>query len=553
MSAINLSNLSDFQKGILNEAMEKGNGTLFVPMGSGKTRITLTMALLYNSNNNDRAPSLVVAAKNVIGGWMEELDKLFPNVSYTFLHPEWHKDHMTHDVSGYEIVFTTPQVTSKHYEHRNIKDKLLDHRDVYWRSVIFYREPDSPFGGETDGPIYSTMWSSYFIDEGDDYLKHTAPRTRSLIGVAAKHRWLLTGTLFSEPKPDNAFGYFLLLNNKTTPRDKPTFQYFAKEGGCKVMETLVMRNINEDYIPEKLGQEVASKVISHTLTREEADLFLGLKDIIKNLHKKIEGFKNERIRLGDPEAFSAELKLLTGILLGMIGYIRQALICPIIPISSMYINMADLSRRDEVTTEFTRELMRLNPHWLEDERSVFSSRLRKVIELIESHPEERVVVFSDYRKTLDLLRHYIVGRKTFTILGSMSVSKKMEEIKSWEECHNSVLTLTYAAGGKGLNLQKGSVAIIMDYGWDTTITKQATDRIVRRGQQAKRLSIYYLTSNTGVERGIYNLHLEKKRIGATFIKSGVLETTGRLKLADMVQLIEMEDAMKILTSIYNNR
>lgn len=559
MAGIDTSFLSPFQRVILNDALSKQNGTLYIPMGSGKTALSLSLALLSRMDDPDKSPALIVCPKSLLSGWILELKRFFPDTPYTVLHSDYHscdsKQLYHFDISPYHIVLATPESVVGHYNEKRIANKLLHLQREgggFGSEVLYYRNTQEPLGGVTGGPLYSTRWSYFAVDEGSKYLNHSTVRTRALIAISAKSRWLLSGTILSQPSIDNVFGYFLLINSQNTPRNRPEFLVIYKDGKLpKMAETFVKREVNEDYIPEKLGQNINHIIVDTSFTKEEADLFLQLKGVIKLVSDQVKEYKEERDRLGDSRAFSDELRLLTGMLLGFITYIKEALVCPLIPITSMYINMADLTHRDHITTSFTQELVKLNPGWLEDEDSVYSSRLRKVVELINKHPNERVVVFSAYRTTLDVLEHYLPeGRPVHTISGSYSSKRREQELNDWSTGEGSILTLTYEVGGCGLNLQDGTMVIVMDYSWDMDTTKQAVARVVRRGQTAKEIYIYYLTANTGVEKGIYNLHLNKKE-QASMLEEGMKPTTTkRLKLSEMVELISMEDTMQILDSIY---
>jgi len=550
MSSIDYSFLSSFQKEILVEAENKKSGALAIPMGSGKTIISLVLARLFRENTEKKTPALIVVSKSLVNEWVEQIDKFFgESVPYHVMHPDGYcSDILKCDVNRFHIVITTPEIVMKHYKQYNMESICVN--QIHGNgNTIYYTRPDKPLGNTIRGPnpLYCTNWSSYTIDEGNNFLNHRTQRTRSMIFISSEHRWILSGTLFSEPKKDNVFGYMLLLNDSKTPRNRPDFAKRFKEDNYEgVKRTVVKRETNEDYIPEDLGQIINKTVVTHSFFPEEADFFLRVKSIINILCSRLDDIKKIK-----DAALKAESKLLRGMALGMVTYIRQSLVCSLIPISSMMMKMSNLETRDKTVLSFVKEMVDLNKEWLDNEESVYSSRLRKVVELIDNHPTERIVIFSQFRTVLNILKYYLPKeRLSFTIDSVHTISQRQEIISQWEENKGSILLLTYTLGSCGLNLQKGNIAIIVDYGWDVDVTKQAIARIVRRGQKHKKMFLYYLTSNTGVENAIYKMH-QTKTIMSQELQEGVIkQKKDTLKLKDIIKLINMEDNYSILSTFY---
>jgi SNF2 family DNA or RNA helicase len=517
-------------------------------MGSGKTIIALTLALLYREESLNKAPALIVVSKSLISVWVGEILKFFDDkIPFHVIHHEKYcSDVLNCDINRFHILITTPETMRKHYKHYNVESRMmnLDERTLY------YSRPNNPIGDKSRGmnPIYGTIWSSFFIDEADKFLNPDIQTTRSMMFVCSDHRWLLSGTIFSEPSIDKIFGYYLLLNDPQTPRSKPDFLRKYNSSNYKgVKRTVVKRKINEDYIPSELGQKIHDVVVTHDLGKEEAEFFLKIKGIINILYTRIEELKGVKEQI-----LVLEAKMLRGMILGMITYIRESLVCPLIPITSMMLKMSNLESRDRVVLSFIRELVNVNKEWLDDENSVFSSRLKKVVEIVDIRSKENIVIFSSFRSTLDVLKFYLPdGRPVFTINSSHSSNKRFKIISEWENTGGAILLLTYSIGSCGLNLQKGNVAIIMDYGWDVDVTNQGVARIIRRGQEHTELFVYYLTSNTGIENALYKMH-ETKSLMCQEIQDGkMMQDKKKLKLKDIINLINMEDNYSMLSKFYS--
>ena len=204
--------------------------------------------------------------------------------------------------------------------------------------------------------------------------------------------------------------------------------------------------------------------------------------------------------------------------------------------------MIDYKGKSELSKILTKELRELGlTGWLNDLNSAYSSRIRKIMEVVETHKNDKVVVFSSYRSCLDLIHVYLAQRyKTFTISATMNSAKRIATIKEFSQSSSGVLLLTYQIGAEGLNLQAANTCILADFWWNAGTTKQAIARLVRSGQTAKVVNIYMMISNTGIEKAIFEKHkikeqmLQELGVGATKLK------IPKMKMADIVKIITEE-------------
>lgn len=65
--------LHPFQDDIISECQLKKSGGLSLPMGSGKTIVSLTIAL---KNKKENKPILIVASKTLVSSWEQEYNKM---------------------------------------------------------------------------------------------------------------------------------------------------------------------------------------------------------------------------------------------------------------------------------------------------------------------------------------------------------------------------------------------------------------------------------------------------------------------------------------------
>ena len=82
--------LSEFQKKVLDECLEKKSGGLSLTMGSGKTLLSLVLGLEQTKINKN--PILIIVSKTLIESWVFEIKKFFKDeLKYVILHPNYIK------------------------------------------------------------------------------------------------------------------------------------------------------------------------------------------------------------------------------------------------------------------------------------------------------------------------------------------------------------------------------------------------------------------------------------------------------------------------------
>jgi SNF2 family DNA or RNA helicase len=113
-----------------------------------------------------------------------------------------------------------------------------------------------------------------------------------------------------------------------------------------------------------------------------------------------------------------------------------------------------------------------------------SSKLDRLVELIEGNPNEPLVVFSQSRGMVELcvrrLQSKDVSIRPYT--GSVSKADRSVAVKQFQAGDVQVLAGTIAAGGEGITLHRASTVVFLDRAWNPTRNRQAEDRLHRIGQ-----------------------------------------------------------------------
>jgi len=137
--------------------------------------------------------------------------------------------------------------------------------------------------------------------------------------------------------------------------------------------------------------------------------------------------------------------------------------------------------------------------------------------LVEKSPDIKVLIFTEYRATQDVLENSLAGRfgkeSVDTIHGSKKLDERKEVVRRFNEEDQPRFIVPTAAGGEGLNLQQRCHTIVnYDLPWNPNVLQQRIGRVYRYGQ-TKPVVVYNLKvetdSDASADNKVYE-YLEKK-------------------------------------------
>lgn len=537
------------QKEVINEVFGRRmkNGGLSLPLGFGKTRIGLIMGLLMK-----KGPILVVVSKTLLASWLDEIDKAFGEaIPFEVMHQTFQKKNYAtwKPKPDTKIVLTTPEVLTEGYEENRLSVRFIEYIIPlrFGPTILKYHPPVSPMLlGEQIGParLFSTQWGCVIIDEIQRHTNILTDKCRAIACLSAHHKWGLSGTMFDEPKANRFLGFFVMLHLEG-PRQLTDVSRFLDEfPGFK--NYTVHREENPEFLERPEYHEV---IVKHLLSDTEKRIFESLRTVLNQLNARVKDSK----KAGDVVG----MKRYSAYILSMITYVRQALVNAMIPITSMYCDMADFQVKSELSQIVMDNIRSLGlEEYFQDEQNILSSRFRAVLEKLQDHREQKCIVFSGFRTTVDLLTPFIEknGRKTMTITSQMSIDKRRQVLHEFEQSADTVLLLPYDIGAEGLNLQSASVVMLMDLWWNSSKMEQAIGRIYRPGQKARDVFVYLFVSDTGLERKI----LEKNDIKSQILASlqdgpGIKVEIPRMTVKEIISIINLEDNEKSLKELRMKR
>ena len=137
------------------------------------------------------------------------------------------------------------------------------------------------------------------------------------------------------------------------------------------------------------------------------------------------------------------------------------------------------------------------------------SKFKMLLQVIKTDQNEKMIIFSFYRGTLDYLKKQLElnGEKVAIIHGGITPEERWKEIDFFRAKSGARILLSSEVGSEGIDLQFCRIVINYDLPWNPMRVEQRIGRIDRVGQQADRLSIVnFKIENTIEERIFTRLH-----------------------------------------------
>ncbi|NQV32392.1 MAG: DEAD/DEAH box helicase [Phycisphaeraceae bacterium] len=165
------------------------------------------------------------------------------------------------------------------------------------------------------------------------------------------------------------------------------------------------------------------------------------------------------------------------------------------------------------------------------------------IQAEENEPEMKVLVFTEFIPTQEMLKEFLEARaiSVITLNGSMDMSERQQAQDAFRKTHRVMISTD--AGGEGLNLQFAHVIINYDIPWNPMRLEQRIGRVDRIGQPKTVRAINFLFEDS-VEFRVRQV-LEEK-LAVIFQEFGIDKTGDVLDSAQAGELFEDAFASAIL-------
>lgn len=155
-----------------------------------------------------------------------------------------------------------------------------------------------------------------------------------------------------------------------------------------------------------------------------------------------------------------------------------------------------------------RELIKVAP---EGPDRKFDTLIRGIEQVRRLSPEEKMVIFTQYRETLEFLRQELsklYGEGKIATIKGGPLDDKIAAMEAFWEPNGAQFLVSTSAGGEGINLQVCHILFNYDLPWNPMAVEQRIGRIHRYGQ-TDTVQVYNLVAEDTVEERIYGLLEEK--------------------------------------------
>lgn len=548
--------LTEGQIDIVKKTIRKQRACIPLKMGSGKTLISLVIAkLLYiiytKESVQNLGPSVVIAQKDLISSWINEIETFFGNsLKYQVL-TSINKDSIIEP--DIELILTLPTVVAKCYKERRIdnlfmrREFVVVNRFLTTEKTLYATNPKIPYLREYKGIgyFYSMQFRSIIIDEIQKYTRIITQRSQAMAAVCAIDRILLSGTTFDEPDAIRILGYHVILGDESFPNNLPDAQILLHSHEFKGLKGNFVKTSKKLAVDMTVKYKVHKHVIEHPLSDEENIIYLRMRETLNILRNTI---KVSAIRqdIDNVRKFNSYV-------LSMITYIRQGIVCPLLPLSNISVNMLDLQGRSELSVILNNQFDNIGlTGWLNNEDSVKSSRIKKLLEKMNQHRDDKMVIFTCFRTSVDIIEHYVKkdGYTCFKITSAMNALKRGAVIDEFKKSQpGSVIILTYELGAEGHNLQFANTLFIVDFWWNVGKVNQAISRVDRQFQ-TRDVNIYFFTSNTGIERALFLKQQDKLQVLEELLNGPLKTKIHSLKMEDVLQIIDTCENTNLVNNIH---
>ncbi|XP_033959408.1 DNA repair and recombination protein RAD54B [Pseudochaenichthys georgianus] len=170
------------------------------------------------------------------------------------------------------------------------------------------------------------------------------------------------------------------------------------------------------------------------------------------------------------------------------------------------------------------------------------------------NPTDRVVVVSNYTKTLDMLQDLCVHMSyTFCRLdGHTPTGQRQRLVDGFNSPYslNFLFLLSSKAGGVGLNLIGASHLVLYDIDWNPANDMQAMARVWRDGQK-KTVHIYRLLTAGTIEERIFQRQVAKQGLSGTVVDLGKKAEHTSFSTSELRDLFSLTDTLCLTHDLLN--
>lgn len=537
------------------------SGILGDEMGLGKTLQTISL-IQYLKENDPKAgtgrlqrPFLVVCPLSVLSSWMSEVKKWAPGLKAIRFHgPVGERQRLKKIVVGEIDMYgkLTAQAKQKMKGRKNV-GKIIsldtdseDEDDVGVDVVVTTYDC---FKAEQSWFKTAFVWRYVVLDEGHTVKNHASLTSKSLHGIKAEYRLILTGT----PLQNNLSELWSLLHwlypevfiDKTNHLFDTSFnlskgQYSntVLDDSRRLLELIMLRRMKSSagvdlnlppktevllFVPlspmqrfwytrmiTKADQGLLDELFKGAKTKEEENMH-ALK-MAEEREAEIMKIESEALAILDNDALigSDAWKETKAILEQTVQ--REQMENQDEGKKSNWQKLMNLLMQLRKVCNHPYQIQNAEPHPYETGDHVITASgkfivLEKLVNELVVKQKKKILIFSGFTKMLDLVEEMLLLRggdgtsfRSMRIDGATARARRNLGIRQFNNLDSDyrVMLISTRAGGLGINLATASDVVLLDQDWNPQITLQAEARAHRIGQK-NPVTIYKLVSQGTVE------------------------------------------------------
>ncbi|XP_061144177.1 DNA repair and recombination protein RAD54B [Syngnathus typhle] len=187
-----------------------------------------------------------------------------------------------------------------------------------------------------------------------------------------------------------------------------------------------------------------------------------------------------------------------------------------------------------------------------------SGKLLVLLDLLSTirqlSPSDRVVIVSNYTRTLDMLQKLCV-RMSYTFCrldGQTPTNQRQRLVDGFNSPYSStfLFLLSSKAGGVGLNLVGASHLVLYDLDWNPANDIQAMARVWRDGQK-KTVHTYRLLTAGTIEERIFQRQVSKQGLSGTVVDLGKGSEHASFSASELRDLFSLTDTPSLTHDLLN--
>ncbi|WFD34720.1 helicase [Malassezia cuniculi] len=359
-------------------------------------------------------------------------------------------------------------------------------------------------------------------DEGHRLKSANAKTTRCFDVFSTKRRVLLTGTPIQ-----NDLREFYAMVDFVYPGLFDEYAVFRR-----VFEEPIIRSRQQHCSPDAraLGKARSralmtitkgiilrrtSSILSRYLPpRHDLVLFCQMPPVQRVLYSFVLSYVHAQLASGKARTYLPYIMML-----------RQLCNAPELVVNEDEASDADAQKLSRAVCELRAALKR-RTEWAEASESGKLHVLLELLATVRTHTGDRVIIVSNFTKTLDMLQRCCTrqGYPVIRLDGRTRQDERTRLVASFnstegEDDEPFIFLLSAKSGGVGLNLIGANRLVLYDSDWNPSTDQQAMARIHRDGQM-KPCFIYRMLLSGSIDEKIYQRQLTKMGLSDTLIGEG---------------------------------